>query len=295
MYNNLISGGCGGNMDIKFHCHEASNFKEPYQLVRAFGFADYSIEPHDHDFYEMNIVLGGTGYHKIGGTPFKVMRGDVFVIPPMTVHSYYDTQNLEVYHILFKKDFIRKNTEAKRMPGFLQLMEIEPFLRQTYSEAMFLHLTPVQLSDIEREFKFIEQKGTFDTENYLPLCTHTAWKIIYYLSHLLHEQIEGAQKGTKSKYERQILDTLEYIHYHYSEKLTIEGLAERIYVSRSTFLRNFETVCGCSPIQYLHQYRIKKAEELLESSELSKTEIAHLCGFYDLSHMERAVKKTKKG
>lgn len=289
MYNSVILGG--KDLDIKFHCSEVGNFPEPYLLVRAFTFTDYSIEPHDHDFYEMNIVLGGMGYHKIGNTPFKVKRGDVFVIPPMAVHSYYDTHNLEVYHILFKKDFIRTNTDAKEMPGFLQLMEIEPFLRQTYSGAMFLHLTPVQLSDLEREFKFIEQGGVFDTESCLPICTHAAWKIIYYLSYLLHEQIEGEQKGAKSKYERQIMDTLEYIHYHYSEKLTIEGLADRIYVSRSTFLRNFEAVCGCSPIQYLHHYRIKKAEELMESSKLSKTEIAHLCGFYDLSHMERAIRK----
>ena len=46
-----------------------------------------------------------------------------------------------------------------------------------------------------------------------------------------------------------------------------------------------------SPIEYLNQYRCKKAAEQLIVSRYTKTEIAHSCGFYDLSHMERMLKK----
>ena len=84
---------------------------------------------------------------------------------------------------------------------------------------------------------------------------------------------------------------IEYLHQNFSEKITIDGLAERVYLSRSTFIRSFQVFCGCSPIQYLTKYRAKKAMELLENATMSKTEIAHSCGFYDLSHMERMIKK----
>jgi transcriptional regulator GlxA family with amidase domain len=93
-----------------------------------------------------------------------------------------------------------------------------------------------------------------------------------------------------SKYKLCILNTLEYIHAHFSEKITVDSLAARVYLSRSTFLRSFYEICGVSPISYLRKYRAQKAEELLASSALSKTEIAHLCGFYDLSHMEKSIK-----
>jgi len=56
-------------------------------------------------------------------------------------------------------------------------------------------------------------------------------------------------------------------------------------------LRSFKSICGMSPIEYLNNYRCKKAIEQLDSFNCSKTEIAHNCGFYDLSHMERMLKK----
>ena len=271
-------------MNIKFHCDESSNFKRQNSFVRAFTYTEYSIEPHTHDFYEMNIVMGGHGIHQIESSVFEAKMGDVFVIPPMTSHAYFNTEHLEVYHILLKKDFVRT------MPGFLRLMEIEPFLRQKCSESMFLHLSPAELSEIKAEFKFIEKNGAFDQEAFSSLHRHTTWKILYYLSYLLHKQNDGEKKPIQTKYQQEILDTLEYLHQNFSDKITIDGLAERAYLSRSTFIRSFQTFCGCSPIQYLTRYRTKKAMELLENSTMSKTEIAHSCGFYDLSHMERSIK-----
>ena len=282
-------------MNIKFHCDESSNFKGHNSFVRAFTYTEYSIEPHTHDFYEMNIVMGGYGIHQIESSVFEAKIGDVFVIPPMTSHAYYNTEHLEVYHILLKKDFVKSNQdESVTMPGFLQLMEIEPFLRQNCSESMFLHLSPAELCEIKAEFRFVEKNGAFDKEVFSSLHRHTTWKILYYLSYLLYKQNGGEKKTVPSKHRQQILDTLEYLHQHFGEKIIIDSLAERVYLSRSTFLRSFQAVCGCSPIEYLNQYRSKKAMELLEYSKMSKTEIAHFCGFYDLSHMEKSIKKTSR-
>jgi len=278
-------------MDIKFHCSENTNFRNQNQYVRAFTYTEYVIDPHNHDFYEMNIVLGGTGVHQIEREHFQVKRGDVFVIPPMTVHAYFNTEHLEVYHILLKKDFIRRNeSESVKVPGFLKLMEIEPFLRQNGSDAMFLHLTPAQLAEIRSDLKFIEENSVFDEANLLPLQEHTAWKLLYYLAYLLEKQTADEKNSPDAKYRHQILDTLEYLNSHFPEKITVSALAERVYLSRSTFLRSFHAVCGCSPSEYLNQYRIKKALELTQTSAMSKTEIAHSCGFYDLSHMERSIR-----
>ncbi|MBQ8301967.1 MAG: AraC family ligand binding domain-containing protein [Clostridia bacterium] len=281
-------------MGYRYHCDEHFHFQKDYQSVLAFSFKEYHIPPHYHDFYEINIVLGGRGVHQIETARIPVSRGDVFVIPPATVHSYDNTEHLEVYHIILKNDFIRKNSEeATRVPGFTQLMEIEPYLRKSSPEHFFLHLTPIQIAEVERESVFLEEAGPFGSEELTSLRNHSAWKLIYYLSCLLNEQTKG--KGNSSeKYTSQILDTLEYIHQSFSGKITVEGLAERVYLSRSTFIRSFFAVCGCAPMQYVNSYRSKRARELLESSSMSKTEIAHLCGFYDLSHMKRLLEKHNK-
>ena len=176
-------------IDIKFHCDEKENFHNNFS-VRAFTYKNYSIEMHNHDFYEVNIIFSGNGTHCIESGRFRVKSGDVFVIPPMVAHAYTDTYNLEVYHILLQKSFVTKNkSETEKVDGFLQLTEIEPFLRSNFSSAFFLHLNSLQLVQLKNELEFIDDKSTFSWKKYAPLKYHTTWKIIYWFSALLKEQI----------------------------------------------------------------------------------------------------------
>lgn len=272
-------------MDITFHCDQSHNFPLPDQLVRGFSYKDYSIEPHTHEFYEMNVIVRGSGTHCIEDRRISVQVGDVFVIPPSVVHAYCECHQLEVYHILLHKDFVIQNqSEAIHARGYLHFMEIEPFLRSNDS-TLFLHLSRAQLIQLQSDLNFLDDESPYEPR----LKNHAAWKIIYWLSWLLAQQMDA---GTpKNKYEPSILQALEYIHEHYGDKLTGNILCKLTYLSRSSFLRHFEAICGCTPAAYIRSYRGKKALELLSEGTMSKTEIAHACGFYDLSHMERILKK----
>lgn len=282
-------------MDSTFHCNSTSNFKNVKHLVNAFLYTDYSIAPHTHEFYEMNIVMNGTGVHKIENMSFEVKTGDVFIIPPMTVHAYVDTKGLNVYHILLRQEFITDNgEEAFSMPGFIQLTEIEPFLRRHMPRDMFLHLSPESLASLLPDLNLIERDGLFDSDTFIPLKNHITWKILYTLSARLNEQMKHKNADTKRKSDVEIAKILEYIHKNLGEKITVELLCKKFYLSRSTFLRRFSENCRCTPMEYINRCRCKKAMELMRLSAYSKTEIAHICGFYDLSHMERTIKKLWK-
>jgi len=78
---------------------------------------------------------------------------------------------------------------------------------------------------------------------------------------------------------RQILEIVRYVNDNFSEELTVEKLAERAFLSRSHFCRQFKKVTGFSPIEYIHSMRLRSAENLLENSDLSITEIALQSGF----------------
>ena len=274
-------------MDITFHCDQRKNFPVPEQLVRGFSYEDYSIEPHTHEFYEMNIILKGSGTHCMEDCRVDAQVGDVFVIPPGVVHAYRDCDRLEVYHILLHKDFVANDQQdSLKVRGYLHFMEIEPFLRSNDS-TLFLHLSGSQLMQLQSDLMFLDDSAPYDRM----LKNHVAWKIVYWLSWLLAQQMEQAEP--KNKYEASILKALEYIHEHYDEKLTNDRLCRLVYLSRSTFLRNFEAICGCTPAAYIRSYRRRKAIELSVQGNMTKTEIAHMCGFYDLSHMERCI-RTKK-
>jgi len=209
-------------IDIEFHCDEKGNFQKGFP-VRAFSYKDYSIERHNHDFYEVNIVMSGVGTHCIENSEFRVKSGDVFVIPPMVVHAYTDVDKLEVYHILLKKSFIDENrTEAEKIKGFLQLIEIEPFLRSNFLNAFFLHLSQLQLVQLKNELAFIDDNSAFSWEECSLMKYHTTWKIIYWFAILLNRQFDSNHCPIKHKYEIPIIAVLEYIHTNYGEKITIE-------------------------------------------------------------------------
>lgn len=277
-------------MDIAFHCDCDANFKSD-EHVRAFLYKNYFIEPHNHDFYEINIVMAGTGTHQIENNLLPVKAGDVFIIPPMVVHAYFDTHQLEVYHILLRREFIQANlNEAGKVRGFLQFVEIEPFLHGNFEKAQFLTLSFQQQALLKHDLTFLEE----DEPDRYPLKNHTAWKILYWFSSLLYQQMNAKECYAQNRYEVSVIKALEYIHTHFDQKITVDFLHRLVFLSRSTFLRNFYAVCGCTPAEYLNRLRCKKALELLDIGTLTKTQIAHDCGFYDLSHMERQLKKHRE-
>ena len=58
-------------------------------------------------------------------------------------------------------------------------------------------------------------------------------------------------------------------------------------MSTATLNRHFREVLNTSPMQYVTACRISRARELLNAGDMSKTEVAQACGFFDVSHMNK--------
>ena len=87
----------------------------------------------------------------------------------------------------------------------------------------------------------------------------------------------------------EIIGVMEYIKNNLDQKLTLEELCRIASMSRATLNRRFNEALGQSPMNYVLFSRVSRAKELIEESNLSKTEIAHLCGFYDVAHMNKYI------
>lgn len=84
---------------------------------------------------------------------------------------------------------------------------------------------------------------------------------------------------------------LSYIYDHYSEKVSLEDIAEAADISRSEAGRCFSSYMNCSPVDALIQYRLQKAQQLLRSTSLSVQEISESCGFNSLNYFSRQYRK----
>jgi len=83
----------------------------------------------------------------------------------------------------------------------------------------------------------------------------------------------------------------EYIEAHLDEKISIESLADAIGLSMFHFARAFKQSEGVTPHDYLIRRRVKRAMELLASTDLPLSEIAVTVGFSDQSHCARRFRE----
>ena len=86
---------------------------------------------------------------------------------------------------------------------------------------------------------------------------------------------------------------LRFVEEHYAEELTVEKLAGCVALSESACLRSFRQFLGITPIQYVKQFRVEKAAELLRSTRLKTGEIGAECGFADGSYFIKTFREIK--
>ena len=86
---------------------------------------------------------------------------------------------------------------------------------------------------------------------------------------------------------------LRFIEEHYVEELTVARIADSVALSESACLRSFRQMLGLTPIQYVKQYRIEKAAEMLLTTRLKAGEIGAACGFSDMSYFTKSFREAK--
>ena len=82
-----------------------------------------------------------------------------------------------------------------------------------------------------------------------------------------------------------------FIHANFAEAVTAADIAAAAAVSESESVRCFRSVLGMPPIQYLKQYRIMRAAQLLQTTGKTAAEISGLCGFQDQSYFTRSFRE----
>ena len=85
---------------------------------------------------------------------------------------------------------------------------------------------------------------------------------------------------------------IDYFEDHYAEKISLDQIAENMYLSPFYISRIFKAETGDTPIRYLINIRLEHAWEILkENKELSIQEVAALVGYEDAYHFSKLFKK----
>jgi len=86
---------------------------------------------------------------------------------------------------------------------------------------------------------------------------------------------------------------LNYIHEHLTEKIAVDALSRKAYLSRNIFFKWFREQFGITPLDYINQERIKLAKQLLAKPQNNVHTVSDLCGFSDVNYFVRLFKKNE--
>lgn len=78
-------------------------------------------------------------------------------------------------------------------------------------------------------------------------------------------------------------------HYQ-NESFALPQLCKQIGMSRSQLYRKMKVVANVSPSDFIRDYRLKKAKKLLETSNLSVSEVAWKVGYKEVAHFSVSYK-----
>ena len=95
---------------------ETRDFPLTVKMVRD---AKAMAAPHSHDFFELLLVVSGTGLYETPSGEYQLKPGDIFLLLPGQVHGFSRQHHLTVYNILWKSaESCIDLQEIENLPGY---------------------------------------------------------------------------------------------------------------------------------------------------------------------------------
>ena len=278
------------NHDHYYYTH-SDFFNHSSDLVHAFLMKDYDIGMHEQEFFEINIISRGSGFHYINNNAINANEGDVFIIPPKISHGYVGGEGFDVFHVIMSDSFMNKYiADLQNLSAFYKLFGAEPLMRGKTSSPLHLTLSKEELTptlniifEIAKYINYNDPTESLIRSN-LAMASIGLLCSAYTLSHPNSDMTQSE--------EHALMESISYIHERYYEKITIETLLQIAHMSRTSYIKKFKEICKMSPAAYITKIRLDAALVMIQTTSLSVSEIAYRTGFYDASHLTKTFEAT---
>lgn len=106
----------------------------------------------------------------------------------------------------------------------------------------------------------------------------------------LIREIRGTNKKIDEKPQFIVNETLAFIQGHYNQKLSLQLVADSLYVSASHLCRVLKKETGTNFVNLLNETRINHAKEILITTNLRIYEVAGKVGYADAAYFSKIFK-----
>jgi AraC-like DNA-binding protein len=225
--------------------------------------------PGIRDFYLIHYIVSGRGCYFVNNKMYELSAGSIFVIYPHTQITYCADEKdpWAYYWVGFQ------GTDANRMLGKTDISELNPVMSLEAESEFAEFFLAIYQSKGNEDYSKVKRTG------YLFLLLSFLMEKSKHVPTYNNPAIEYSRKA------------VEYISYNYGQNLSVEGVADYVGISRSHLYRVFVTCFQKTPIQYILEYRIDQACELLKKLNLPISSIGYSVGFEDSLYFSRVFHK----
>lgn len=225
-------------------------------------------DKHWHDYYEMEIIIKGSGAHYCNGKILPLIPGTAYLTTYHDIHSITVEEEIWILHITFLENLLP--------PSIASYVSMSPNL---FTSHLSKEKTEYFLKRCERLSMEVQCGLLFSETNFRSLPTEILVTILRDSPLPVDQQPHNMQRA------------IAYIHRHFNENLQLKTLAAHLNLSPNycgnLFTRTFDTTFN----KYLLNVRLKAACRLLTTSELSIAAIAKECGFNSTEYFFQSFKK----
>ena len=235
----------------------------------------HSFGPAARNHYLFHYILSGTGTLMADDSKgvtqtysIKSMQG--FMIFPNQITTYVADKQLPWEYVWLEFDGLR----VKSLLDTIGLSLDKPVYHARNKSLR---------EDIANEILYIYRHKD---ESPFHLIGHLYLFLDYLLRSAADEQLEH---GSKLR-EFYIHEALTYIEHNFQNEITIEDIAGVCGLNRTYFGKIFKEALGKTPQEFLLNYRMLKAAELLKLTSLSIGDVGLAVGYANQMHFSRAFK-----
>ncbi|WP_135555883.1 AraC family transcriptional regulator [Paenibacillus cymbidii] len=251
----------------------------------CFSFTGAETFPHWHTHIEIIFISSGVTWVYVNGEKFTCGQGDIIFVPSNSLHSIIPQKNstykpIIIGELLLNQILADQHCHSTMAP----FMGHDGFTR--------LHITPEHVHYLEYH-SALQQIFREHNSKLMEYRTMIKLEIIKLFALLKrhHSQIHEPFSFMQSEKTQVIINVLDYISAHYSEKVTVKAMSQFCCMSEQHFCRTFKAYTGKTLIEFITLLRLEKSYRIIQGTDIPITHVPELTGFCNVSYFSRVFKK----
>lgn len=255
--------------------------KENYHYFHLRDTAGQERDFHFHEFDKIVLLISGSVDYAVEDTVYTLAPWDVLLVRHHTIHKAVIDKSAPYERIIIyldRKYFDRVMPEARIA---------ECFDRADKSAQHLLTPNARQRELIDAAARAYESSLADNEPGAQTMRDTLMMQLLIHINRVAVAAPELPQKKLDPKIEK----TLSYINENLARELSVDALADRVYLSRYHFMRLFKAQTGSTVHAYIRQKRLMYAARLIREG-VNANKAAADSGFADYSAFHRAFKES---